>query len=154
MTDIALQMGSFTGDLSVSGGDLLRDDGLETAVSLSLFTDRRATRDLMPDVRDVDLRGYWGDVATVVEGDQTGSLLWTLAREKETAQTLARARQYARDALQWMLDDKVASKIEVAASYVARCVMMLTIDLYRPGLQPVRYRYDFEWAAQAAKRAA
>ena len=154
MTDIALQMGRFTGDLSVSGGDLLRDDGLETAVSLSLFTDRRATRDLMPDVRDVDLRGYWGDVATVVEGDQTGSLLWTLAREKETAQTLARARQYARDALQWMLDDKVASKIEVAASYVARGVMMLTIDIYRPGLQPVRYRYDFEWAAQAAKRAA
>jgi len=155
MADIALVMGDYVGDVALDGLDLLRDDGLETSVWLSLFCDRRASTDQIPaEYPQDDLRGWWGDVAPPVTGDQFGSHLWLLAREKQTGQTLARAREYARAALQWMLDDRVAERIEVAVTYPFRGAMLIAIDIYRPGGKLARYRYDYEWAAQAAKRAA
>ena len=155
MADIALMFVDASFDLALDGLDLRRDDGLETAVFLSLFTNRRATRDQLPaELRGGDLQGYWGDIAPFVEGDKFGSLLWLLAREKQTASTLARAKQYARDALQWFVDDRIAPRVDVATTYPAQAVMTITIDIYRPTIDPVRYRYDYEWAAQAAKRVA
>lgn len=155
MADIALIMGEWTGDLLVDGLDLARDDGLETSVLLSLFCDRRATADQIPaELPQDDRRGWWGDVLPPAAGDQIGSHLWLLAREKETGQTLGRARQYVTEALQWMLDDKVAERVEGRVSYVRRGWMLIEADIYRPGGNLVRYRYDYEWAAQAAKRAA
>lgn len=155
MADIALVMGEFGGDLVVSGLDLARDDGLETSVIISLFSDRRATPEQVPaELPRDDLRGFWGDVRPAVEGDQTGSLLWLLAREKQTPQTKARAEQYCREALAWMIEDKVATAVEVATEYVATGWLLINIDIYRPDGSAVRYRYDYEWAAQAAKRAA
>jgi len=155
MADIALVMGDFGGDIELQGMDLLADDGLETAVIISLFTDRRASSDqLPPEQAGEDLRGYWGDVVPAVEGDHTGSLLWLLQREKQTSQTRSRAEQYCRDALRWMIDDRVSNRIEVSASYVTRGVMRIVIDIYRPDQSPAQYRYDFEWTAQAVKRAA
>lgn len=156
MADIALIMGEWGGDVQIAGLDLARDDGLETSVIISLFTDRRATsqEQIPPELPQDDLRGYWGDVRPAVEGDQTGSLLWLLAREKQLPATLAKAEQYCREALKWLLDDKVATAVEVAASYIAMGWMLIEIDIYRPNGSAVRYRYNYEWAAQAAKRAA
>lgn len=155
MADAALQMTALGGDLVLSGFDLGRDDGLETAVIISLFTDRRATPEqLPPEALQDDLRGYWGDLAQASASDQTGSLLWLLAREKQRPQTLSRAQQYGRDALNWMIDDRVATRIEVAATFASRGVMHLVIDIYRPSGTAVRYRYNYEWSAQAAKRIA
>lgn len=155
MADAAMVMTEFGGDLVLFGFDLERDDGLETAVIISLFTDRRASAEqIPPEYEQDDLRGYWGDLTNVSATDQTGSLLWLLAREKELPQTLSRAEQYYRDALAWMIDDVVATTIEVAASYHSRGVMLLVIDIYRPTGPTVRYRYNYEWSAQAGKRAA
>ncbi|BFT62373.1 phage GP46 family protein [Pseudomonas moorei] len=155
MADAAMVMTEFGGDLVLFGFDLERDDGLETAVIISLFTDRRATAEqIPPEFPQDDLRGYWGDITNASASDQTGSLLWLLAREKELPQTLSRAEQYCREALAWMVDDLVASRIEVAASYYARGVMLLLVDIYRPTGSAVRFRYNYEWSAQADKRAA
>lgn len=155
MTDIAIKFTDFDGgDLVTSGPDLLRDDGLEPAVLLSLFTDRRAKPDqLRPDDDPTDLRGWWGDISANVEGDQHGSLLWLLRREKQTSEVLARARQYAEQALQWMLDDRVASRLSVTTEFGGRGVMVIGVEIERPAGDRVSYRYDYEWAAQAAKRA-
>jgi len=123
--DIALQMGRYAGDVVVNDSDLERDDGLETSVIISLFTDRRAAVDQIPPEfpRD-DLRGWWGDVA----------------------------QQYAQEALQWLIEDKVALQVTVATSYISVGWMLIEIDIYRPSVQVVRYRYGYEWTAQAAKR--
>lgn len=155
MADIALVMGEWGGDLLVDGLDLARDDGLETAVIISLFTDRRAAAEQIPaELPKDDLRGYWGDVRPEVEGDTTGSLLWLLAREKQTSQTLARAEQYCREALSWLVDDRIASSVDVVAEYVSMGWMGISIGINRPDGSAVQYRYNYEWAAQAAKRAA
>lgn len=154
MADIALVMGEYGGDIVVDGFDVARDDGLETAVVISLFTDARASTDLIPaELPKDDLRGWWGDIGNQ-PGDNTGSLLWLLKREKQVASTLSRAKQYCRDALKWMIEDKVSSRIEVAATYVATGWMQINVDIYRPSGEVVRYRYNYEWAAQAAKRVA
>lgn len=156
MADIALTFTDFGGgDLVLAGQDLLRDDGLESAVLLSLFTDKRARPEqLRPDDDPSDLRGYWGDVAPAAESDSTGSLLWLLKREKQAPETLARAQQYARDALAWLVDDKIASGVTVATSYAAPGLMRIDAGIARPDGTKTRYRYDYEWSAQAAKRAA
>lgn len=151
MADAALVMTENGGDIVLEGLDLARDDGLETAVIISLFTDRRATPEQLPAGTSADdLRGYWGDVGS---NDQTGSHLWLLSREKQTPQTLARAQQYCREALAWLIEDRIAIRVEVGAAYVATGWMQIDIAIDRPdGL--IQYRYNYEWAAQAAKRAA
>lgn len=155
MADIALMFTDFGGgDLLLSGQDLARDDGLESAVLVSLFTDRRASLDQLRSGDDKsDLRGWWGDFNPSVDGDRTGSLLWLLSREKQTRETLARAKQYAAQALAWMTDDKVARAVTVATEYAGIGIMLIGIDIDRPDGTRSSYRYDYEWAAQAAKRA-
>lgn len=157
MADIALAFADLGGgDLILAGQDLARDDGLESAVLVSLFTDRRATPEqIRGGENKADLRGWWGDFNPTVVGDQTGSLLWLLRREKQTGETLARAKEYVRQALAWMIEDKVASAVDVAAEYAttAAGVMLLAVDITRPAGSRLSYRYDYEWAAQSAKRA-
>jgi phage gp46-like protein len=143
------------GELVLSGFDLARDDGLETAVIISLFTDRRASAEQIPvELPQDDLRGYWGDIANATPSDQTGSLLWLLAREKQLPQVLGRAQQYCREALAWMVEDLVATRVEVTAEFIAQGWMLILVDIFRPTGSPVRYRFNYEWAAQAAKRSA
>jgi len=155
MADAAMVMTEFGGDLVLFGFDLERDDGLETAVIISLFTDRRASAEqIPPEYPQDDLRGYWGDITNASASDQTGSLLWLLAREKQLPQTLSRAEQYCREALSWMIEDLVSTRIDVVASYISQGWMRLVIDIYRPTGQAVRFQYNYEWSAQAGKRAA
>lgn len=155
MADAAMVMTENGGQLVLSGFDLERDDGLETAVIISLFTDRRASAEQIPvELPQDDLRGYWGDISNATPSDQTGSLLWLLAREKQLPQVLGRAQQYCREALAWMVEDLVATRVEVAAEFVAQGWMLISVDIFRPTGSPVRYRFNYEWAAQAAKRSA
>jgi phage gp46-like protein len=155
MADAAMVMTENGGQLVLSGFDLARDEGLETAVIISLFTDRRASAEQMPvELPQDDLRGYWGDISNATPSDQTGSLLWLLAREKQLPQILGRAQQYCREALAWMVEDLVATRVEVTAEFVAQGWMLILVDIFRPTGSPVRYRFNYEWAAQAAKRPA
>lgn len=154
MSDIGLTWITEEGgaDFAVAGNDLVVDDGLETAVFLSLFTDRRAEDgDVLP-TGEQDRRGWWGDAFPVVDGDRHGSRLWLLARAKELPETLTRAEEYAREALAWLTEDRVAERVEVTAAVESRGVLRLTVAIYRPRVDVVTYRYDYVWAAQAARR--
>lgn len=131
MTDLAI---TFDADINVlnfsatiNNGDLANDDGLRAAVLYSLFTDKRAeSDDETPDATD-DLRGYWGDS---VLGESEGSHLWLLTREKQTQQTLNRAQDYAREALQWLIDDGHATRVEVVGEWLRLGVLALQITIW------------------------
>ena len=87
MADIATDYSNdaLRGDLVLEDGQLTQDEGLDSAILHSLFTDRRATlADLKPLGR-TDLRGWWGDLTLVNDGDRYGSLLWLLERAKLNA---------------------------------------------------------------------
>lgn len=125
MTDIALKQfddGSF--DIDIVDGDLLADNGVRTAVLISLFSDRIAEPDdVIPDGTD-NRRGYWAD-AYNNNDDKTGSRLWLLSRAKQTDETLSRAEEYANEALQHFIDDGVASSVNSVASWLDSGFMCL-----------------------------
>lgn len=137
-------------DIAFVAGDVAIDDGLETAVLISLFADSRATDDTIEAIdKDGDLRGYWADFGTE---DNTGSLLWTVKRAKQLQRVLAQVRSYAMSALEWMIVDRVADTIEVTTSYPAIGWMKVEVFIYRPGSKnPVVYRYNYQWNAQQLK---
>jgi phage gp46-like protein len=154
MSDIALVWNAALGgaDFALEKNDLAVDDGLETSVYLSLFLDARAEdSDELP-AGVTDRRGWWGDAFPVVDGDRIGSRLWLLARAKSTPETLRKAEGFAREALGWMLVDRVAARIDVAAEAVNGDVMLLRIAIHRPTGDAVEYRYNYTWASQAARR--
>lgn len=120
----------------VNSDGIETDDGLETAVILSLFQDARATEDEIAaaGLPAAELGGWWGEAFNEIEGDAEGSKLWLLARSKKTDETLARAKSYAEEALQWLIDDEVASAIAVEASWFYgqhRGLLVLVIDITR-----------------------
>lgn len=96
---------------------MLNSDSLEAtlirSVVISLFTWRRAATD---DPIDDDERfGWWGDSYPAVDDDRIGSRLWLLRRVKLTRQTQLDAEFYAREALQWLLDDGQVISIEITS---------------------------------------
>ena len=95
-------------DLALAAdGDLLADNGLHTAILTSLFSDARHDRQ----------RGWWADS---VVGRVTGSRIWVLRQEgKQQVDTLRKAEQYSAESLQWLLDDRIAEDLAIAATWSA-----------------------------------
>ena len=136
------------GDLALAGNDLATDDGLETAVFLSLFSDRRLDdSDTLPSGA-TDRAGWWADTQT----DRIGSRLWTLARAKQAPGVLGQFEAYAREALEWLVADRIAASVDVAAISGSMGVWELSIAIRRPSADVALYRYSYTWASQEARR--
>lgn len=132
-----------TGDWRMAGPALDDAGDLETAVILSLFTDRSAAADdRLPDGGG-DRRGWWAD-AEAPEGP-LGSRLWLLARETATEETRQRAIAYAREALAWLIEDRVAAKVDVDAEWVERGRLTLAVRIVRDDGRPLERRYEWAW---------
>ncbi len=119
MTDVAISWNAdfCEGDLSIEAFDLTLESGLRSAVLISVFTDARASSDELPD-GETDRRGWWGD-RVENDDDETGSLLWVLEREKETAEVAAKAETYIQRCLAWMVTDGLATAVSVIAEWTA-----------------------------------
>ena len=146
MTDIRTTWSaSLSGDWLLDGDALDSSRDLETAVILSLFTDRRAgSSDALPDGSG-DRRGWWGDATS--PGYPMGSRLWLLAREKITPALRLRVIDYVREALAWMVSDGLADRVTVDAEYApgtpTRLDVRVTID--RAGVEVFARRFDPFW---------
>lgn len=118
-------------DLVYSGGRLV-DTGfdVETNAINSLFSDAPA--------QDGDVlapgtprRGYLGDIFDE-RGHVFGSRLWLLEGSEATQATAERAKTYALEALQWMIDDRhitgVAFETEVYDEDVGLAIDLTTAD--------------------------
>lgn len=141
-------------DLRFDGLALEEDAGLETAVVLSFFTDRRANPDdSLPGAPD-DRRGWWGDAFPPVPLDRIGSRLWLLVREKQTHVVVQRAQEYGEEALQWLVDDGIASRVVVIAVIYAPGILGIHAAIHRPSADVIEYRYHYAWEAQSYRKAA
>jgi len=138
-----------------SAQDLETDEGLETSVIISLFTDKRAEKDdILPDESNLDRRGWWGDLISNFENDQIGSKLWLLNREKTETTVLVRAKKYVEEALQWMIDDGVAMKIETDVERQGNPgndVLAIKVRIHRGIKSTVLLQYELQWNAQALR---
>ena len=88
-------------------------DELVQAVLISLFSWRKSEDD--DGIKAPKRQGWWGDTFASVKGDRIGSRLWLLQREKVLPSVMRRAEEYAKQALQWLIDDHLVEGIEVRA---------------------------------------
>lgn len=105
--DILLSQKDGVFDITFVEPDILADPTLNSAILISLFTDKRAN----------NKNGWWGDDYLPIDDDEMGGLLWLLKKAKPTPETLRRAEGYAKQALKWMIDDKHLEELAVSAHY-------------------------------------
>lgn len=154
MSDIGLFWDSKTqsADVQTVLNDLVVDETFDTAVYLSLFTDRYVEPGQpLPD-GSPNRRGWWGDAFALFAGDKFGSRLWTLARAT-AKEALLQTPDICKEALQWFVDDGVAARVDVESGIVPNnpTEVLISVAIYKPNVaDPVRYAYNYNWAAQAA----
>jgi phage gp46-like protein len=143
--DIAISWNNeiWRGDWSLApDGTLATGNDMETAITLSLMTDRTALPDdVIPDGGSI--RGYWADTYFRYP---LGSRLWLLWREKQTLTTARRAAMYAHEALTWLVDCGAARKVETDAEWVATGVLEVRIWVTAPTGERRFWRYPLAWA--------
>lgn len=143
MPDITLSWDAATScaDWMQSGSVLQTGNDLESAIIISLFSDRLAEPgDVIPDGTS-DPRGWWAD------GDvPIGSRLWLLRRAKQLPETLQLAYDYIAEALQWLLDDNVVAKFDISVQWVRKGVMGAQIIAYKQdGTTLTTGQYVWAW---------
>ena len=141
MSDISLSWNPQFGiaEISVSNGTITLGHDLETAILISLHTDRVADPgDVLPGGSNTDPRGWWADT---FEGDQIGSKLWQVWSRVRNQDTLNFARDTATQALQWMIDDGVAQSVTVTPSFYGSGGLALNIVVTEPSGEATEYTY-------------
>ncbi len=97
---------------------------LRTLVVISLFTDAFVSQDEASLFGQDAGGGYWAD-------PNFGSKIWLLTRNKINNETFVQIEDYASQALQWILDDGIASTIDVEVASVRNTINLIinfTID--------------------------
>lgn len=116
-------------------------DDLARAVVNSLFCWRRAEPD--DDLPGKSRFGWWADTYA---DDRFGSRLWLLSRSKMTDDVAGRAESYAREALQWLLDDGVASEVDVTVERDGTDQLNLAVVITKPDQSKLSARFQNVWS--------
>jgi len=135
--DVRLTPTADGGDITLLGGQPDMDQGLETAVYVSLFSGP----------------AWWGNLSGALD-ERAESNLESLLSQTLTNQTRLDAEEYARQALAWMLRSGIAAKVTVAATLPTLGWLVLSIVIEQPGTDPAVLRYQINWAAQRARTGA
>jgi phage gp46-like protein len=121
---------------------------LVRAVIVSLFTWRRANPDddLPAGPDNLGRMGWWGDSFPTTPNDRIGSRLWLLSRSTLTPETVAKAKEYAQEALQWLIDDGVAARVDVQTERQGLSTLAIGCRIYKSdGTVPLDVRFTDVW---------
>lgn len=104
-------------------------DGLTHAVLQSVLNHSASTQNDRARMKNDLLGGCWNEAHVRAIGSRD----WTLAREKNTPQTLIRTRQFYEDALAWLVDEGYVRSVHVDAvaltsTTIGRKVIITTSD--------------------------
>jgi len=147
MSDVSFLINPKTGiaDIKIVDGDIYLGDELQTAVQLSLFTDARALINPEPRTESVvsALRGWWADSQNI---EPLGSLFWTFKREKQTQNVLNGVNEAFTNALQWLIDDGVASEINVETTWSTTIAMAISVQIIKPNTADTNFSWEFAWS--------
>lgn len=118
-------------------------DSLTRAVIISLFTWRRAD----PDDDSEQPMGWWGDSYPTIQNDRIGSRIYLLQRTTLTSKTVELARGYLEQALAWLKDDGVVSRIAINVQRRGTDILTAEITLYRNDGSSQLITFDDLWSA-------
>lgn len=121
-----------------------REDLLRRAVTISLFTWRRAGADDPLD--DADRKGWWGDSMPTAPGDLIGSRLWLLQRRTITPDTLHDAQEYAEEALRWMTEDEIVTAVTVTVERQDINRVNLQVRLTESNGETLQLAFEDTWS--------
>jgi len=142
------------GEVILGDRDVLRDPGFETAVLITLGTDKYADDDdPLPD--DGGYRGGWfGDSIPPVPDYKMGTKLWLLRRSKTEREIPARAKEYLLDGFKWMIDDGIIEKIEVNVERRRdlNTTLAFTLSFIKPEGNTIFYKFYYNWEEQLIRR--
>lgn len=126
--------------ISVKGGQPVMDQGLENVPLIDLFT----------------AVGWWGNDLFPNEAQQIGSDFEEVAREAATLEGINNTEAAARRATQHMLDEGLASEVQVSARNPSGSAVDVGLLIQPPGkdLQALlATRHGSNWVAQVANPA-
>lgn len=104
--------GSFDIVVDESASDYDSVDGMDTAVDVQLFVDRRAQRHEIS--RPRDRQGWIGDVLTKQDGYEMGSLIHLKNQARNTNVDKNLIAEYAKDGLEYFRDINAAKEINAS----------------------------------------
>lgn len=150
MQDVLLKYDPNLGvyDLQLDGADFASVDGMETAIVTSLFTDARAPENRVPTAQR--RRGWIGNILTIGQRRELGSLLWTLDQARITQNTMNNARVDAQACFNWMVEDGAARSINV--NVVQQDRSSINIDIQYTDLDNQTERFTTLWRATSAAK--
>ncbi|MBW1784815.1 MAG: phage GP46 family protein [Deltaproteobacteria bacterium] len=136
-------------NMDFANGDFLGDEGLETAVLISLFSDAKVLADELP-AGESTRRGWWGDLFPDVENDKIGSKLWLSDRGKRTLANLTEMEAQATKSLEWMKLDGLAKDVFVEGEFLDEGIS-LAVSITKT--DDSENLFKVFWNAQEIKRA-
>lgn len=120
----------------INNGKVELTKSLKTAVYMSIFCKKRAEAELVanPFYRE-------GDPVNEFYKQEIGSLFWYYAKQKNTQQNAQAMESALLEGLQWLIDDNLASDIEITTS---REQNKLNINIQLTNTQTgLKENYDF-----------
>lgn len=149
MSDVKFIIVDNVFDMEFLSQEIQLSSDLESAVAISLFTDRRVTDEELP-VFEQDKRGWWGDLVSNIPNDRIGSRIWTISRSKVTRETLRRYEDFSKESLEWMKEDGIVDEVQAISSYNESNELVTEISLSRPN-EELQVFFVF-WEAQEIRR--
>ena len=125
-----------------SDGDILSEDSFDTAIIVSLLTDRRANESEVLEAQN--RRGWIGNEST--PGIEIGSKLWLFEQSRLNRTAIDGVGVVARDALQWLVDDGHAVSIIAASAVRTATGLTLEVTIERHNSE-VETRFFDLWTA-------
>lgn len=133
--DIGLFNKQTHGEFSVENGQPKMDQGLETAVFISLYSGK--TDD------------FWGNELSVNPSFHYGGKYEPLAQElNATPENALRLIEAIKNDLNWMKDEGIASNIVVTAQIIGAKTINFKIVIFRPNEDSVIVEFDNNWTGQ------
>ena len=128
--DVKLIQTDDGGDIEFIAGQPVMDQGLETAVYISLFSS-----------------DWWGN-AISEQNEKLESKLEDIYNRNLSNKTRLDAEEYVRKALEWMIRLGIAKRIDVSASLPTPGWLGLEITIIEPNGSEQNLRYSINWAKQ------
>ena len=128
--DVKLVQTDDGGDIEFVAGQPVMDQGLETAVYISLFS------------------GDWWGNAISEQNEKLESNLEEIYNRNLSNKTRLDAEEYVRKALEWMISLGIAKRIDVSASLPTPGWLGLEITIIEPNGSEQNFRYSINWAKQ------
>lgn len=104
--------------LRIENGDFASDQGFETSLWVSLFSDARATESQISNPQQ--RRGWMGNLASPVENRELGSLLFLAEQSRLNQNALNQNIDFAQKSLQPLVEDNQAKSVNVSGQIVPK----------------------------------